>query len=182
MPHIQVSEFLFFLNFILTALPDGSVDVVIAAQSFHWFTNRAALEEIHRVLTSNGSLGMVWSLTDIFVPWLKDVLKFVDLLNRDIGLVLPYQDEWKKVFSGVSQHLFSTPEECVGSEYSVKSSFAHAFNFFSSYSPIASGGERVKKDFVKVFSEVTNKHFKDKGITLDAIQFKLYMYWCNKEN
>src|ERR1700760_4082943 len=31
-------------------LADASVDAVVCAQSFHWFANRDALDEIHRVL------------------------------------------------------------------------------------------------------------------------------------
>jgi len=158
------------------------VDVVIAAQSFHWFTNRAALEEIHRVLTPNGAFGMVWSLTDHSVSWLKDFLKFLDLSFQQIGVVLPYREEWKKVFSGVSQHLFSAPEEYIGFGHALRSSFDRAFKFFSSFSSIAGGSELIKKDFVRVFNEITKKHFKDKGIPLDAIQFKIFMYWCTKEN
>ena len=158
------------------------MDVVIAAQSFHWFTNRAALEEIHRVLTPNGSFGMVWSLTDHSVSWLKDFLKFLDLSFQQIGVVLPYREEWKKVFSGVSQHLFSAPEEYIGFGHALRSSFDRAFKFFSSFSSIAGGSELIKKDFVRVFNEITKKHFKDKGIPLDAIQFKIFMYWCTKEN
>ena len=157
------------------------MDVVIAAQSFHWFTNRAALEEIHRVLTPNGSFGMVWSLTDHSVSWLKDFLKFLDLSFQQIGVVLPYREEWKKVFSGVSQHLFSAPEEYIGFGHALRSSFDRAFKFFSSFSSIAGGSELIKKDFVRVFNEITKKHFKDKGIPLDAIQFKIFMYWCTKE-
>ena len=158
------------------------MDVVIAAQSFHWFTNRAALEEIHRVLTPNGAFGMVWSLTDHSVSWLKDFLKFLDLSFQQIGVVLPYREEWKKVFSGVSQHLFSAPEEYIGFGHALRSSFDRAFKFFSSFSSIAGGSELIKKDFVRVFNEITKKHFKDKGIPLDAIQFKIFMYWCTKEN
>ena len=158
------------------------MDVVIAAQSFHWFTNRAALEEIHRVLTPNGSFGMVWKMSDFSVSWQTDVCKFLDRSDQEIGLVFPYQEEWKKAFSRLSQRIFSAPEEFIGFEYTVKSSFDHAFNFFSSLSPIAGGREPTKKDFVKVFNEITKKHFKDKGIPLDAIQFKIYMYWCMKEN
>jgi len=167
---------------VLTALPDGRVDVVIAARSFHWFANRAALEEIHRVLTPNGSFGMVWSLTDHSVPWLKEFEQFLDILHEEIGVVLPHREEWKKVFSGLSRHLFSTPEEYIDFGDVIRSSFDHAFKFFSSFSSIGEGSERIKKDFVKVFNEITKKHFKNKGILLDAIQFKIYMYWCMKEN
>ena len=156
--------------------------MVIAARSFHWFANRAALEEIHRVLTPNGSFGMVWSLTDHSVPWLKEFEQFLDILHEEIGVVLPHREEWKKVFSGLSRHLFSTPEEYIDFGDVIRSSFDHAFKFFSSFSSIGEGSERIKKNFVKVFKEITRKHFKNKGILLDAIQFKIYMYWCMKEN
>ena len=58
---------------MLTALPDASVDVVVAAQSFHRFTNRAALEEIHRVLVPNGAFGTLWKLLDLSIPWAKQL-------------------------------------------------------------------------------------------------------------
>lgn len=158
------------------------MDVVIAAQSFHWFTNRAALEEIHRVLTPNGSFAIVWTVADISIPWLRELFDFIDLLDQENALVFPHYKEWRNVFGVLSQHLFSAPEESVGFGYSLPSSFDHAFSLFSSYSVIAGGSERIKKDFHEVFNEVTKKHLKDKGIPLDAIQFKIYMYWCTKEN
>jgi SAM-dependent methyltransferase len=48
-------------------LPDASADAVVVAQAFHWFSNDAALAEIHRVLRPGGALGLVWNrrvLTD----------------------------------------------------------------------------------------------------------------------
>jgi ubiquinone/menaquinone biosynthesis C-methylase UbiE len=42
-------------------LPDGSVDVVTAAQAFHWFRPGEALEEIHRVLRPGGGCALIWN-------------------------------------------------------------------------------------------------------------------------
>lgn len=41
-----------------------SVDAVIVAQAWHWFATDEALEEIYRVLVSNGNLGMIWNVED----------------------------------------------------------------------------------------------------------------------
>ncbi|WPH03661.1 putative 2-heptaprenyl-1,4-naphthoquinone methyltransferase [Acrodontium crateriforme] len=49
-------------------LDDESVDVVIAAQAFHWFATMPALKEIYRVLKPHGSLGMIWNIEDYNAP------------------------------------------------------------------------------------------------------------------
>ncbi|ODQ52190.1 S-adenosyl-L-methionine-dependent methyltransferase [Saitoella complicata NRRL Y-17804] len=46
-------------------LPSESVDAVIVAQAFHWFADRDALREIHRVLKPKGRLGLVWNYHDV---------------------------------------------------------------------------------------------------------------------
>jgi SAM-dependent methyltransferase len=50
-------------------LPDGSVDAVVAAQAFHWFSTPAAVAEIRRVLRPGGRLGLIWNVRDETVPW-----------------------------------------------------------------------------------------------------------------
>jgi SAM-dependent methyltransferase len=53
------------------ALPfaDGSVDVVLVAQAFHWFDAGAAAREIHRVVRPGGGLGVIWNAWDESVEW-----------------------------------------------------------------------------------------------------------------
>ena len=52
-------------------VPDGSFDVVVAAQSFHWFDLDIALPEIARVLKPGGRLGLVWNERDAKIPWVR---------------------------------------------------------------------------------------------------------------
>ena len=70
-------------------LPDESVDVVIAAQSFHWFANPSSLREIHRVLSTDGRFGMIWALPDFSLPWLAEIWAFLDPFYKQQSVVLP---------------------------------------------------------------------------------------------
>ncbi len=44
-----------------TGLPDASVDLVLCAQSYHWFEPRAACREFARILRPGGRLALVWN-------------------------------------------------------------------------------------------------------------------------
>ncbi|WP_439814784.1 class I SAM-dependent methyltransferase [Zavarzinia sp. CC-PAN008] len=49
-------------------LPDASANVVVCAQSFHWFATPVAVAEIARVLKPGGQLGLIWNTRDDRVP------------------------------------------------------------------------------------------------------------------
>ncbi|HET6729354.1 MAG TPA: class I SAM-dependent methyltransferase [Jiangellaceae bacterium] len=61
------------------ALPvaDADVDVVVAAQAFHWFDLDLALSEVTRVLRPGGRLGLVWNLRDETVPWVAELSRVI---------------------------------------------------------------------------------------------------------
>lgn len=63
-------------------LPDRSVDVVVAAQAFHWFDHDRALPEIARVLKPGGHLAVLWNHRDERIPWVR---RLSDLLGRHDG-------------------------------------------------------------------------------------------------
>lgn len=44
-----------------TTLPDASVDLVTAAQAFHWFDKAACGREFARLLRPNGTVALVWN-------------------------------------------------------------------------------------------------------------------------
>ena len=47
-----------------TGLADGTADVVLAAQAFHWFEPEAALREFRRILKPGGWVALVWNERD----------------------------------------------------------------------------------------------------------------------
>jgi SAM-dependent methyltransferase len=52
-----------------TGLADGSADVVLAAQAFHWFESAAALREFARILKPGGWVVLVWNERDETDPF-----------------------------------------------------------------------------------------------------------------
>jgi len=44
-----------------TALADESVDLITAAQAFHWFNNAATKSEFRRILKPDGRLALIWN-------------------------------------------------------------------------------------------------------------------------
>lgn len=44
-----------------TTLPDGSVDLVTAAQAAHWFEREKALREFQRILKPEGYVALIWN-------------------------------------------------------------------------------------------------------------------------
>ncbi len=60
-------------------LADSSVDVVVAAQAYHWFVPERAHPEIARVLRPGGVFGVLWNLRDDREPWVAALTELLGL-------------------------------------------------------------------------------------------------------
>ena len=87
-------------------LGDRSVDVVVAAQAFHWFDHDRALPEIARVLRPGGHLALVWNQRDERIPWVRRLGRIIGTQEqlRDPAEVLVNS----KLFGFVEQKEFKT--------------------------------------------------------------------------
>jgi SAM-dependent methyltransferase len=70
-----------------------SVDVVVAAQSFHWFDRTKALPEIARVLRPGGVLALVWNVRDQAIPWVRRLGKLIGPPERELDPVVLLGDD-----------------------------------------------------------------------------------------
>lgn len=52
-----------------TGLDDASVDLITAAQAFHWFNNEASRIEFARILKADGKLALIWNKRRLEQPF-----------------------------------------------------------------------------------------------------------------
>ena len=67
-----------------TTLPDGSVDVITAAQAFHWFDRTRARAEFERILKPGGRLALIWNDRQLgSTPFLRDYEALLQKFGTD---------------------------------------------------------------------------------------------------
>lgn len=80
-----------------TTLPDESVDLVTAAQAFHWFKPEPTLKEFQRILQPEGMVAFVWNERDLLAD------EFMKEYNQ---ILFEYCPDYKK-----SPHLHINKEQ-----------------------------------------------------------------------
>jgi ubiquinone/menaquinone biosynthesis C-methylase UbiE len=84
-------------------LGDASVDAVLVAEAFHWFSTREAVEEIARVVRPGGGLALLWNAHDFGGdPWVGAMGELIN--SRRAPGVTPINRKhtglWKTAFEG----------------------------------------------------------------------------------
>lgn len=85
-------------------LSDASADAVMAAQAFHWFDGRRALDEITRVLKPGGGLGLMWNTTPWERregPWFQFLDDLLEDSRADLSVMRRHgSGHWRQAFDG----------------------------------------------------------------------------------
>jgi len=68
-----------------TLLPDRAVDVVVAAQAFHWFNTSAVRDEFRRILKPGGWVVLIWNERRI----IQAGILTTELPTKNLTLKLP---------------------------------------------------------------------------------------------
>jgi SAM-dependent methyltransferase len=92
-------------------LSDGSVDVVLVAQAWHWVDPGRAVPEVARVLTAGGELGLLWNVRDEREEWVarlgriihgdhgQDMINSAPAVGAPFGPVERLDVEWRSQLS-----------------------------------------------------------------------------------
>lgn len=157
-------------------LPDGSVDAVVAAQSFHWFDGDRALAEAHRVLRPGGRLGLLWNVRDEASDWAERLTAIFDRLS---GPDTPrYRDKrWRAAFDRTD--LFGPLHHQVSYHIHELTRDAFLDRVLSvSYVARANGHERER-----VIREVTDLLETDPelaGRDVVVMPYRTDVFWCTR--
>jgi ubiquinone/menaquinone biosynthesis C-methylase UbiE len=77
-------------------LAAGSVDAVVAGQAFHWFDGPRALDEFHRLLRSDGKLGLIWNRRAQDQPLHQDIDEIIERYRGETPAY--YSHRWSAAF------------------------------------------------------------------------------------
>jgi ubiquinone/menaquinone biosynthesis C-methylase UbiE len=70
-----------------TGLADRSLDLVTAAQAFHWFNNATTRAEFGRILKPGGKLALIWNKRDLGSPLQQDYHTILSEYAPEYGTV-----------------------------------------------------------------------------------------------
>ncbi len=71
-----------------TTLPERSVNIVIAAQAFHWFDHERFRDEVRRILKPGGRLVLIWNERQLdTTPFLREYERFLLTFGTDYETV-----------------------------------------------------------------------------------------------
>jgi len=94
------------------AVPDGSVDAVLAGQSAHWFDLDLAMPEIARVLAPGGVFAGLWNADDDRVDWVSGLHRAMG--RRTMAAFTSFADDEDGITAwlrGPGAGLFWPPED-----------------------------------------------------------------------
>jgi SAM-dependent methyltransferase len=95
-------------------LADNSVDAVVAGQSYHWFDQARAHQEIARVIRPGGTFAAMWNDADPSVPWTVRFSEIIDGATRTGRPVADFGDRFTPAELGEFRHdMWVTPEHLV---------------------------------------------------------------------
>jgi ubiquinone/menaquinone biosynthesis C-methylase UbiE len=82
-----------------TTLPADSVDLITAAQSFHWFVPGETRVEFRRILRLNGWVALIWNTRKTSTPFLQGYEALVDWLTSKRKNAVKHEDLSERAIS-----------------------------------------------------------------------------------
>ena len=146
-----------------TGLDDSSVDLITAAQSFHWFRQQEARDEFVRVLRPGGYVALIWNARRTDTPFLRKYEQLLIDFSPDYEAVNHLNDSERKIrdfFSPQTPAIATFPNQqqftCESLEGRLQS---------SSYAPRA--GQRGHGELLRGLRRIFDDHALDGLVNFD---------------
>jgi SAM-dependent methyltransferase len=165
-------------------LAANSVDLVISAQSFHWFANYQSLIEIHRILKNEtGALALIWNTRDTTVDW---VAALEGEINKYYGPDVPRQQtkQWIQAFYHDSaKNLFNLPlsEAHYSNEVVQQGSIDIILARVLSISVIGQLPQQEQDEIAERVRNLVLTHPSTAGLTHYTLPYRTHIYWSFKQ-
>ncbi|CAH1799734.1 unnamed protein product [Owenia fusiformis] len=162
-------------------LPDCSVKNIICAQSLHWFSNKKAIREMHRVLVPRGRLVFLWNVRDKTRPSdiTCDIAKYIE-----DSLIKDSPNQSKKAWAGVFEdfHGFSSVEDHVFLQHLKHSgTIDFIMSYLKSLSYISKLEQSEQENVERTIREMISNHPEAKNRDIVDIVFNTEIHWCEKQ-
>ncbi|EME39647.1 hypothetical protein DOTSEDRAFT_28772 [Dothistroma septosporum NZE10] len=187
----------------MEGVESGSVDAVVVAQGFHWFSNMTALKEIHRVMARHSALGLVWNVEDYnnarnhkaSTAWEARLHDLTWKISEEVGDVEPRfrHMQWRKVFDeqvkktplslliASDDQLFSLPIAEEQEPFEVTLSVESLWNRYSTLGHIAALEKEHRERVHKTFMEIVSAPEVEKNEAGEvAVHGNTYAVWTTK--
>ncbi len=82
-----------------TGLEDASVELITAAQAFHWFDVDGALAEFHRILKAGGHVAAVWNIRGAS-PFMADYQAVLRRFSAEYSVI----ESWEETLARLRAH------------------------------------------------------------------------------
>ncbi|HQY88506.1 MAG TPA: methyltransferase domain-containing protein, partial [Tepidisphaeraceae bacterium] len=98
-----------------TTLPEKSIDLVVAAQAFHWFDRDAFKQECKRIVTSRGHLLLMWndrmSTGSPFLESYEELLNDFGTDYREVNHQQLHDESIAKFFAPAPMKIITLPNQ-----------------------------------------------------------------------
>jgi SAM-dependent methyltransferase len=156
-------------------LADACVDAAICAQCFHWFKGPAALREMHRVLGPGGKLGLIWTVREEAVTWIRELTHIMD---PHAGDVPRYRGAaWKRAFQDTK--LFTLRGEH-HLEHSQPSTPDEVTDRVGSVSFIAAMSEPARQHVLNQVRQLLETHPDTRGKDVIEVPYRVDIFWYDR--
>ncbi|XP_067674563.1 uncharacterized protein [Haliotis asinina] len=159
-------------------LPDNSVKAVLCAQCFHWFSTKAALDEIRRVMVNQGKLVLVWNMRDVSVPWVKEIEGVLATAAGEGADKLPTTFNWRKAFQGYSGFKNEAHQQKEGTPLAGTVEAIH--KYYSTFSMVCALEEEEQRQTLAKIRDILEKNVAGKDIGKYPFNTEIFTYICSK--
>ncbi|XP_071135344.1 uncharacterized protein [Mytilus edulis] len=149
-------------------IDDGSIKGIVAAQSFHWFSTKTSLDEMHRVLTENGNVVLLWNFNDRKLDWINQLLNRIDKNRTDPCRY--HGKEWKTAIDAHPGFMFVEKKITQGQVF--KGDVEFMLRHCSTHSGLQKLEEKDKETELDEIRKILTTHPETEG--KDIIEFPFF--------